>query len=36
MPRYGLRLREPRIASVIPILRAGNARLTAWQRQMLH
>jgi peptidoglycan/xylan/chitin deacetylase (PgdA/CDA1 family) len=34
MPRYGLQLREPRLASVIPIVRAGNARLTAWQRQM--
>jgi peptidoglycan/xylan/chitin deacetylase (PgdA/CDA1 family) len=34
MPRYGLQLREPRLASVIPFLRAGNARLTAWQRQM--
>jgi peptidoglycan/xylan/chitin deacetylase (PgdA/CDA1 family) len=36
MPRYGLQLREPRLASVIPMLRAGNARLTAWQRQMAH
>jgi len=34
MPRYGLELREPRLASVIPFLRAGNARLTAWQKQM--
>ena len=34
MPRYGLELHEPRLASVIPFLRAGNARLTAWQRQM--
>jgi peptidoglycan/xylan/chitin deacetylase (PgdA/CDA1 family) len=34
MPRYGLELREPRLPSVIPFLRAGNARLTAWQRQM--
>jgi len=33
MPRYGLQMREPRLASVIPFLRAGNARLTAWQRQ---
>lgn len=34
LPRYGLQLREPRLASVIPVLRAGNARLAAWQRQM--
>jgi peptidoglycan/xylan/chitin deacetylase (PgdA/CDA1 family) len=34
MPRYGLKPREPRLASVIPFLRAGNARLTGWQRQM--
>ncbi len=35
MPRYGLQLHEPRLGSVIPVLRAGNARLTAWQRQMV-
>jgi peptidoglycan/xylan/chitin deacetylase (PgdA/CDA1 family) len=34
MPRYGLELREPRLAALIPWLRAGNARLRAWQRQI--
>jgi peptidoglycan/xylan/chitin deacetylase (PgdA/CDA1 family) len=34
MPRYGLRLREPRLPSVIPSMRLGNGRLTAWQRRM--
>ncbi len=34
MPRYGLRFREPRLASLVPALRAGNPRLRAWQRQM--
>lgn len=34
MPRYGLGLREPRLPSLVPFLRAGNARLAAWQRQM--
>lgn len=34
LPRYGLRLREPRLPAVIPSLRLGNSRLTAWQRRM--
>jgi len=34
MPRYGLGLREPRLPSLVPFLRAGNARLAAWQRQI--
>jgi peptidoglycan/xylan/chitin deacetylase (PgdA/CDA1 family) len=34
MPRYGLRLREPRLPSVVPSLRLGNGRLAAWQRRM--
>ncbi len=34
MPRYGLALREPRLPSLVPFLRAGNARLAAWQRQI--
>jgi peptidoglycan/xylan/chitin deacetylase (PgdA/CDA1 family) len=34
MPRYGLRASEPRLASLIPSLRLGNGRLTAWQRQI--
>jgi peptidoglycan/xylan/chitin deacetylase (PgdA/CDA1 family) len=32
MPRYGLGPRETRLPSLVPFLRAGNARLTAWQR----
>jgi len=34
MPRYGLQVREPRLPSLVPFLRAGNARLAAWQRQI--
>jgi peptidoglycan/xylan/chitin deacetylase (PgdA/CDA1 family) len=34
LPRYGLAAHEPNLASVIPVLRAGNARLADWQRQM--
>jgi peptidoglycan/xylan/chitin deacetylase (PgdA/CDA1 family) len=34
MPRYGLGLREKRLPSLVPFLRAGNARLAAWQRQI--
>lgn len=34
MPRYGLELSEPRLPALVPWLRAGNARLRAWQRQM--
>ena len=34
MPRYGLALQEARLASVVPVLRAGNARLAAWQRAL--
>jgi peptidoglycan/xylan/chitin deacetylase (PgdA/CDA1 family) len=34
LPRYGLQLHEPRLASVVPALRLGNSRLAAWQRQM--
>ena len=34
LPRYGLRLREPRLPSLIASLRLGNRRLAAWQRQM--
>lgn len=32
MPRYGLGRREARLPSLVPFLRAGNARLAAWQR----
>jgi peptidoglycan/xylan/chitin deacetylase (PgdA/CDA1 family) len=34
MPRYGLELSEPRLPALVPWLRAGNARLRSWQRQM--
>jgi peptidoglycan/xylan/chitin deacetylase (PgdA/CDA1 family) len=34
MPRYGLGASEPRLPSLVPFLRAGNARLAAWQRQI--
>jgi peptidoglycan/xylan/chitin deacetylase (PgdA/CDA1 family) len=34
LPRYGLRLRESRLPSVIPSLRLGNSRLAAWQRRI--
>lgn len=32
LPRYGLRMEEPRLASVVPALRLGNGRLAAWQK----
>jgi peptidoglycan/xylan/chitin deacetylase (PgdA/CDA1 family) len=32
MPRYGLRMEEPRLASLVPALRLGNGRLAAWQK----
>lgn len=34
MPRYGLQMREKRLASVVPILRTGNARLRNWQSRL--
>lgn len=34
LPRYGLRLHEPRLSSVLPSLRIGNGRLAAWQRRI--
>ncbi|HEY1708737.1 MAG TPA: polysaccharide deacetylase family protein [Rhizomicrobium sp.] len=34
LPRYGLSPREPRPASLIPLLRAGNRRLLEWQRSL--
>lgn len=34
MPRYGLAPREHRLAAKLPMLRAGNARLAAWQREL--
>jgi len=32
LPRYGLRMEEPRLASLVPALRLGNGRLAAWQK----
>ena len=32
LPRYGLRMEEPRLGSLIPTLRMGNGRLRAWQK----
>ncbi len=34
LPRYGLAPREARPASLIPLLRAGNARLLEWQKSL--
>jgi peptidoglycan/xylan/chitin deacetylase (PgdA/CDA1 family) len=34
LPRYGLRMQESRLPSLVPVLRTGNARLRAWQRQL--
>ena len=34
LPRYGLQSREPRLASLLPLLRAGNPRLVDWQKQI--
>lgn len=34
LPRYGIPLHEANIASVVPTLRAGNARLRNWQREL--
>ncbi|MGA9796949.1 MAG: polysaccharide deacetylase family protein [Rhizomicrobium sp.] len=35
LPRYGIALHEANIASVVPILRAGNPRLRNWQRDLM-
>ncbi len=34
LPRYGLGQKETRSASLIPLLRAGNARLLDWQKSL--
>lgn len=34
LPRYGLMPQEPRLAALVPALRAGNARLRQWQRTL--
>jgi peptidoglycan/xylan/chitin deacetylase (PgdA/CDA1 family) len=34
MPRYGLALSEPRLSSLVPVLRTGNGRLRWWQRRL--
>ena len=34
LPRYGIGLNERRVSSLIPMLRAGNARLVRWQKSI--
>jgi hypothetical protein len=34
LPRYGIGLAETHVASVVPMLRAGNRRLNRWQRTL--
>ena len=34
LPRYGLQPREPHLASLLPLLRAGNRRVAAWQQSL--
>jgi hypothetical protein len=34
LPRYGIGLRDTHLASLVPLLAAGNPRLLAWQRQL--
>lgn len=34
LPRYALGSGEPNLASLIPLLRSGNARLRSWQRSL--
>jgi len=34
LPRYGIGLRETHVASIVPMLRAGNRRLSRWQREL--
>ena len=34
LPRYGIGLSETHVASVVPMLRAGNRRLSRWQRAL--
>lgn len=34
LPRYGLRPQEPQLQRLVPTLRAGNSRLTGWQKTL--
>jgi peptidoglycan/xylan/chitin deacetylase (PgdA/CDA1 family) len=34
LPRYGLAARDAHLDALLPLLRAGNARLTRWQKRM--
>jgi peptidoglycan/xylan/chitin deacetylase (PgdA/CDA1 family) len=34
LPRYGLAPREPNLAALVPLLRAGNGRLARWQSRL--
>jgi peptidoglycan/xylan/chitin deacetylase (PgdA/CDA1 family) len=34
LPRYGIGLSETNVASMVPLLRTGNARLARWQREL--
>jgi peptidoglycan/xylan/chitin deacetylase (PgdA/CDA1 family) len=34
LPRYGLAPREPKLPAIVPLLRAGNARLMRWQSRL--
>ncbi|HEY1630064.1 MAG TPA: polysaccharide deacetylase family protein [Rhizomicrobium sp.] len=34
LPRYGLAPREPNLAALVPLLRAGNGRLRHWQSRL--
>lgn len=34
LPRYGLNYHEPNLASMVSLLRLGNARLARWQRRL--
>jgi peptidoglycan/xylan/chitin deacetylase (PgdA/CDA1 family) len=34
LPRYVLKKQEPNLTALLPMLRAGNARLVRWQRQL--
>jgi hypothetical protein len=34
LPRYGLGARDAHLGALLPLLRAGNSRLTRWQKRM--
>ena len=34
LPRYGLQAVETRLSALLPMMRAGNRRLTDWQRDL--